>query len=230
MMSKQTSEGASILHVGQRPGFPVFDEPFRQRLTDLVCWRRDVRRFRAEPIPDDQIEALLALANMAPSVGLSQPWRFVLVESPARRAAVVHNFEHSNAEALDEYSGERAQLYATLKLAGLREAPVHLAVFTVSDTAKGHGLGSRTMPETLAYSTVGAIQTLWLAARARGIGMGWVSILAPDTLAQTLDVPDGWLFTAYLCLGYPEEEHLDPELARAGWDARTPLSSVLLRR
>ena len=226
-MSKRTSDPARLWHMSQGP---EFDDAFRQRLADLVHWRRDVRRFRAAAIPEGQTEALLELANMAPSVGLSQPWRFVLVDTPERREAVIRNFERSNAEALDEYSGERAQLYATLKLAGLREAPVHLAVFTVPDPAKGHGLGRHTMPETLAYSTVGAIQTLWLAARAHGIGMGWVSILAPGTLAGTLDVPDEWLFTAYLCLGYPEEEHLDPELARAGWDARAPVSSVLLRR
>jgi 5,6-dimethylbenzimidazole synthase len=120
------------------------------------------------------------------------------------------------------YMGERAQLYARLKLAGLRDAPIHLAVFCDEATWQGHGLGQRTMPETRRYSTVCALYTFWLAARARGVGVGWVSILDPQTIAETLDVPRSWTLIGYLCVGWPREEHLIPELERAGWQAREP--------
>jgi 5,6-dimethylbenzimidazole synthase len=107
---------------------PRFDSDFRERFADLVRWRRDVRRFRTTPIPEALIEKLLALASHAPSVGLSQPWRFVLVETEARRAAIRANFAHANDAALNGYAGERQARYARLKLEGLSQAPVHLAV------------------------------------------------------------------------------------------------------
>ncbi|MGD9885620.1 MAG: 5,6-dimethylbenzimidazole synthase, partial [Reyranella sp.] len=155
---------------------PTFDADFRARFRDLVLWRRDVRRFRRDAIARPRIDAVLEVASHAPSVGLSQPWRFVHVESPERRHAVVKSFSDANEKALAGYAGEKHAIYAGLKLEGLREAPVHLAVFSDDGTHSGSGLGQQTMPETLHYSVVAAIQTLWLAARADGIGMGWVSI------------------------------------------------------
>src|SRR5580693_4652665 len=115
-------EGAALRPTG-------FDPAFRARLRELLVWRRDVRRFRRDPLPDGALEALIELACLAPSVGLSQPWRFVIVEDEALRAAVRRNFETCNAEALAAQGSDRAALYATLKLAGLAEAPAHLAVF-----------------------------------------------------------------------------------------------------
>jgi 5,6-dimethylbenzimidazole synthase len=200
---------------------PDFDAAFRERFAELVRWRRDVRRFRTTPIPQTLIEKLLALASHAPSVGLSQPWRFVLVETEARRIAIRENFVRANDAALNGYAGERQARYARLKLEGLSQAPVHLAVCADETTGQGHGLGRQTMPETLRYSVVAAIQTLWLAARAEGLGVGWVSILDPDITRTTLDLPEGWTFVAYLCLGWPEEEHDDPELERHGWEQRS---------
>ena len=147
-------------------------------------WRRDVRRFRPDPIDPRLIETLLALASHAPSVGLSQPWRFVLVETSARRAAVRENFSKANETALNGYAGERQARYARLKLEGLSQAPVHLAVCADEATGQGHGLGRQTMPETIRYSVVAAIQTLWLAARAEGLGVGWVSILDPEAVSR----------------------------------------------
>jgi 5,6-dimethylbenzimidazole synthase len=207
-----------------------FDEAFRDKLRELIRWRRDVRRFRRDPLPPGTVERLIELASLAPSVGLSQPWRFVLVEEGARRAAVRANFERRNADALAAYAGERAQRYACLKLAGLDEAPVQLAVFADRGTAQGHGLGRRTMPEMAEYSVVMAIHTLWLMARAEGLGLGWVSILDPAEVMQALEVPPEWIFLGYFCFGYPQAETLTPELEREGWEQRRPWQDFVLRR
>lgn len=209
---------------------PVFDAAFKARLHDLFVWRRDVRRFRTDPLPAGTLERLIAEACIAPSVGLSQPWRFVIVDDPARRAAIVANFEAANGEALGDYSGERRASYARLKLAGLKEAPSQFAVFVDETTAVGHGLGRRTMPEMLRYSAVAAICQLWLAARAEGVGMGWVSILDPDQARRDLDVPADWSLLGYFCLGYPAAASDAPELAREGWERRLPTEELILRR
>ena len=210
---------------------PRFDADFRERFAELLRWRRDVRRFRTDSVDPRLIERLLALASLAPSVGLSQPWRFVLVETPERRAAIRENFASANEAALNGYAGERQARYARLKLEGLSQAPVHLAVCADEATEQGHGLGRQTMPETIRYSVVAAIQTLWLAARVEGLGVGWVSILDPEAACATLELPHAWTFVAYLCLGWPEEEHDDPELERHGWEQRGGEAAVTpLRR
>src|SRR6185312_4342100 len=123
------------------PAEPTFDDAFAAQFTTLLRWRRDVRHFRPDPVAPELLDRLVDAACLAPSVGYSQPWRFVSVESAAAREAVRANFERANAEALGDYGGERARLYASLKLAGLRDAPVQLAVFTDSGTGVGHGLG-----------------------------------------------------------------------------------------
>jgi 5,6-dimethylbenzimidazole synthase len=207
-----------------------FDDDFRARLHDLLIWRRDVRRFRTDPLPAGTLDRLIAVACLAPSVGLSQPWRFVTVDSPDRRRAVRDDFAACNATALAAYAGEQASRYAALKLAGLAQAPSQLAVFADGTTATGHGLGRATMPEMAEYSVVAAITSMWLAARAEGIGMGWVSILNPARISAILDVPEHWRLIGYFCLGYPEAEHAEPELERAGWEKRRPPESVVLRR
>ena len=209
---------------------PRFDEAFRARLLDLIAWRRDVRRFRREALPPGALERLIACACLAPSVGLSQPWRFVIVKDPGRRAAIRACFEACNADALQAQVPDRAALYARLKLAGLDDAPSHVAIFADRDSQQGHGLGRLTMPETLDYSVVMAIHTLWLAARADGIGVGWVSILDPARVTEALDTPPAWRFIGYLCLGYPVEEHEQPVLEREGWETRRPASDVILYR
>lgn len=207
-----------------------FDEAFRLRLRDLLIWRRDVRRFRREPLSVGAIESLIEFACLAPSVGLSQPWRFVIVDDPTIRDAVRKNFVACNAEALAAQTPARSDLYARLKLAGLEEAPCQLAVFADRGTAQGHGLGRRTMPEMIEYSAVAAVHTIWLAARAQGIGMGWVSILDPKTIAQLLDVSEAWKFIGYFCLGYPQIEDTVPALEQAGWEKRCLASSVTIKR
>ncbi len=129
----------------------AFDDAFRSQLRDLLVWRRDVRRFRRDPLPSGTMEALIELACLAPSVGLSQPWRFVIVDDEAARAAIRRNFAICNAAALDAQSRERAGRYARLKLAGLEEAPCHFAVFADRGTTQGYGLGRHTMPEMIEY-------------------------------------------------------------------------------
>lgn len=216
------------MHSAPMGSGPDFDDAFRDRLTSLFRWRRDVRHFRPDPLAPGLIDRLLDIAALAPSVGLSQPWRFVTVDDPARRAAVRASFAACNADALAAMAGDRAGRYARLKLAGLDEAPCHLAVFVEHDPAQGHGLGRRTMPETVAYSAVMAVHTLWLAARAAGVGLGWVSILDPDGVRTALDAPADWRLIGYFCIGYPCAEAAIPELERAGWEERRPVP--VLRR
>jgi 5,6-dimethylbenzimidazole synthase len=209
---------------------PKFSDDFRQQFRELVEWRRDVRRFRREPVDPTVFRELLRLACLAPSVGNSQPWRFVVVDDPVRRQRIRDIFARCNDAARTTYSSSRAELYGQLKLAGLDEAPSQLAVFVDEATTSGHGLGQHTMPETLHYSAVAAVHTLWLAARAYSLGVGWVSILEPRDVARVLEVPDDWFLVAYLCIGYPEEEHLDPELQRRGWQERLAGEHVIMRR
>lgn len=209
---------------------PEFDATFRAQLETLFVWRRDVRHFRTDPIAPDLIEGLISQACLSPSVGNSQPWRFVLVEDAARRRAIRDNFVQANEAALGAYEGERAAAYAKLKLSGLDDAPVHLAVFADKETERGHGLGRQTMPEVLEYSAVAAVNTLWLASRAAGVGVGWVSIIDPDAVCATLEAPGAWRLIAYLCIGYPAAAHRDPELQRAGWQSRGHLKDFLFRR
>lgn len=207
----------------------AFDEPFRRTLAELFRLRRDVRRFRTDALPDGTVARLIATACTAPSVGLSQPWRFVSVDSPERRRAVAAEFARENAAATAIYDDRTAAAYADLKLAGLDAAPEQLAVFCEPAPTTGRGLGRQTMPETTAYSVVAAIQTLWLAARAEGIGVGWVSILRPGRVAALLDVPAGWQLVAYLCIGYPEADDDTPELERSGWERRVAPDAVWRR-
>jgi 5,6-dimethylbenzimidazole synthase len=212
------------------PGDPEFDSGFRARLRQLLAWRRDVRRFRPDKLAHGTIERLIDTACLAPSVGLSQPWRFVLVEALERRAAIRDSFARCNAAALACQAPERTAHYARLKLAGLDEAPCQLAVFADPETGQGHGLGRLTMPEMIDYSAVAAVHTLWLAARAEGIGMGWVSILEPQAVAEILDVPGGWKLIGYFCIGYPAAADDIPELEREGWEERRPGGVFVVRR
>ncbi len=191
----------------------------REALHDVLQWRRDVRHFLPDPVPGDVLARLRAAMDMAPSVGNARPWRVLHVKTPALRQAVIANFEAANAKAGAIYDDKKRRAYDQLKLAGLRDAPVHLAVFTEQDPDEGHGLGRQSMPEMLSYSTVSAIHTLWLAARAENLGLGWVSILDPDGIAGILNVADSWQLTGYLCLGKAAFDDDTPLLERAEWQA-----------
>ncbi|HEX7853091.1 MAG TPA: 5,6-dimethylbenzimidazole synthase [Sphingobium sp.] len=197
-----------------------FDAAFIEQFAALIGWRRDVRRFRRDALPEEVVEDLLRLAQMAPSVGNSQPWRFVRIRSADLRETLAAHADAEVAKAGKAISEDRRALYSGLKLHGLREAPEVMAVFCDDATGAGGGLGAATMPEARAYSVVLAIHTLWLAARAQGIALGWVSIVEPSFVAGLLDVPQGWRLVALLCLGLPEEEADVPELERLGWQDR----------
>ena len=194
----------------------------RDALQDVLHWRRDVRHFLPDPIPEATLTRLRAAMDLAPSVGNSRPWRVLQVDSPTLRAGIIANFEAANAKAGAIYDDQKRADYNALKLAGLRDAPLHLAVFTAQDPDEGHGLGRQSMPEMLAYSTVAAIHTLWLAARAENIGLGWVSILDPEAIARTLDAPAHWSLTGYLCLGKAAFADDTPLLHQNEWQENTP--------
>ncbi len=207
-----------------------FSQDFQAELSALMKWRRDVRHFKTDTVPQDLVQDCLNVFQDAPSVGLSEPWRIVQLKSDTSRQKALENFKSANADALADYDGEKANLYASLKLSGMKDAPVQLAVFCEEDTPKGAGLGAQTMPEMRRYSVVAAIMTFWLKARAHGLGLGWVSILDPDQLRTDLDVPNNWTLVAYLCMGYPQQETLTPELETVGWEARDPELTKVIER
>lgn len=205
-----------------------FDENERRAVYRAIRERRDVRRgFLPEPIPDELLHRLLEAAHSAPSVGLMQPWRFIVVRDLAVRRKVHEIFLKANEQAQASYEGEQQQNYVGIKLEGILEAPQNLCIVCDSQSSQGHQLGRRTMPETAIYSAVCAVQNLWLAARAEGIGVGWVSILEPGLLRSALRIPDQITPVAYLCLGYVNAFSKEPDLERAGWEKRTPLKNVL---
>jgi 5,6-dimethylbenzimidazole synthase len=195
----------------------LFSDDQAHVLDDILRWRRDVRHFRTDPVPEALLDRLRGAMNYAPSVGNARPWRVIRVRDVRLRAEVRANFLGCNRAALESYDPAAQADYVRLKLAGLDEAPVHLAVFTLTDPPEGRRLGRRTMPDTLRQSTAMAIHTLWLAARAANLGLGMVSILDPRAMEVLFALPAGWEFSAYLCLGWPESHDDTPLLHRAGW-------------
>ena len=198
----------------------AFSDSFRTDLSQLMRWRRDVRRFRSDPVDEALLMQCLDTFRLAPSVGLSEPWRIVRVISPELRQKSIENYQTANATALEGYDGEKAAMYSGLKLSGMSEAPEHIAIFCDDSTTKGSGLGATTIPEMRRYSVVGAINLMWLHARSHGLGMGWVSILDAPKLCTDLDIPQDWSLIAYLCIGWPEANSTTPELETAGWETR----------
>ncbi|AKX46642.1 cob(II)yrinic acid a,c-diamide reductase [Thiopseudomonas alkaliphila] len=190
--------------------------------------RRDVRsQFLADPIPPSVLARLLKAAHHAPSVGFMQPWDFVLIESPAIRQQVLASFNQENAKAAANYQGERQQHYQSLKLQGILESPINLCITCDRSRGGPHVLGRNSVMEMDLFSSCLAVQNLWLAARAEGIGVGWVSILDPQQLATILQLPESVYPLAYLCLGYVSEFLEQPELASKGWRSRLPLTQLV---
>lgn len=201
----------------------------RQALYDIINARRDVRNeFLPDPIAPDVIARILAAAHAAPSVGFMQPWNFIMIRDAARRQAVQDAFAVANDEAADMFGGEKQAAYRALKLEGITKAPLNIAV-TCDRTRGGKVVLGRTHNRDMdLYSTVCAVQNLWLAARAEGIGMGWVSIFRPDDLKALFGVPDHVEVVAYLCLGHVEQLYDQPELAAKGWRQRIDLDSLIM--
>ena len=205
----------------------VFSTAERATLYRVIESRRDVRAFRTDPIDTETLARILGAAHHAPSVGLMQPWNFIVIRDAATKSRVKTLFQVQNEGALANYKGARADLYASLKLEGIEEAPLNLCV-TCDRTRSGpHVLGRNTVVDTDLYSTCCAVQNLWLAARVEGVGVGWVSILDYDDLRPILGIPTGVVPVAYLCIGYPREFLDEPELQRRGWAARLPLKEIV---
>ncbi len=206
----------------------TFSDAERAAVYRAIAERRDVRHgFLPETLAGDVLTRLLTAAHQSPSVGLMQPTRFVVVRERSVRQAIHAAFVQANAAALLTYGEARREQYAGLKLEGLLEAPQHLCLLCDTDSSRGHNLGRQTMPETALYSTVCAVQNLWLAARAEGVGVGWVSILDPVSLRAILGVPDNIIPVAYLCLGYVDRFAMEPDLERFGWETRLALETVV---
>ena len=205
----------------------AFADLARKAVYEVIEQRRDVRNFRPDPVPDDLLQRLLAAAHQAGSVGFMQPWDFIVVRKEENRRRAYDAFRNANARAARHYADDRAVTYNALKLQGVLDAPLGICV--TCDTRRGgpHVLGRDTMPETDRYSTCLAIQNLWLAARAEGVGVGWVSIVEPGDLVALFGLPDGVVPIAYLCVGYPVVLPAEPMLAATGWRQRLPLADVI---
>lgn len=222
------SDGGNVMQpAGLNPAGP-FSDAERAAIYRAIYERRDVRgQFLPDPIGEPVLMRLLAAAHAAPSVGLMQPWTFILIRDPARRAALRALFEAANAEAQSMFPEEKRALYSDLKLAGIAEAPVSLCI--TCDRSRGGPvvLGRTHNRDTDLYSTVCAVQNLWLAARAEGIGVGWVSILRDADLRQFLNLPDHVVPVALLCLGHVRALYHEPELQARGWAHRLPLAEMI---
>ena len=205
-----------------------FSDAERAGLYRAIYERRDVRsQFLPDPIPRPVLARLLKAAHHAPSVGFMQPWDFILIDSLELRQQVLASYEKENAKAADNYSGERQQTYRNLKLQGIIESPLNLCITCDRSRGGTHVLGRNSIVEMDLFSTCLSVQNLWLAARAEGIGIGWVSILDQDTLADILNLPDHVYPLAYLCMGYVSEFFDQPELQTQGWRSRLPLEELV---
>lgn len=206
----------------------AFSEEHRAGLYRAIHERRDVRsQFLPDPIAPEVLARLLRAAHHAPSVGFMQPWDFIVIDSPDTKQAMKALYERANTDAAGRFEGERAALYRRLKLEGIVDSPINLCITCDRTRGGPHVLGRNTMLDADLFSTCLAVQNLWLAARAEGIGVGWVSIVDPAELAALLGLPEHVVPVAYLCLGYVSEFLARPELETAGWRSRLPLESLL---
>jgi 5,6-dimethylbenzimidazole synthase len=205
-----------------------FSRRERDAVYRVMFARRDVRRnFLRTPIPDEVMMRLLTAAHHAGSVGFMQPWDFVVIRDRATKRAVKDLFVEANAKAARRYTGAKGELYRRLKLEGIEEAPINLCVTCSRRRGGPHVLGRSTVRATDLYSTCCAVQNLWLAARAEGIGVGWVSILDHHALKRVIGVPKAVTILAYLCVGYVSKFETAPDLETAGWRSRIPVDRLI---
>ena len=203
-----------------------FSEMKKEGLYDAIYKRRDVREFLPDPIPEDVLSRVLNAAHHAGSVGLMQPWNFLIIQDKKARSEIHQNFLSSNQQAAKRFSGKKKMMYDSLKLEGILECPINICVTCDSSRLGPHVLGRDSIPETDVFSTCCAVQNLWLAARAEGLGVGWVSILDVAQVKQVLKIPQHILPVAYLCVGYPEEFLDRPMLEKVGWAKRLPVEEL----
>lgn len=206
----------------------AFGDEARAAVYEAIHTRRDVRdQFLVDPLPEDVVRRLLSAAHAAPSVGFMQPWSFILIRSEEVRQKAWESFSRANDEAAELFSDERQALYRSLKLEGIRKAPLSIVVTCDPDRAGAVVLGRTHNPRMDVFSTVCAVQNLWLAARAEGVGVGWVSIFRDEDIRALLNIPDRIEIVAWLCLGYVRELYQEPELAVKGWRQRLDLDDLI---
>jgi nicotinate-nucleotide--dimethylbenzimidazole phosphoribosyltransferase len=204
-----------------------YDEAERDVVHRVIAERRDVRRFRSDAVPDDVLERVLAAAHRAPSVGLMQPWRLIVIRALDTRIAVRRLAQRERLRQADKFD-ERTRQFLDQKIEGVVEAPLGVCVCCDHGDPDAQILGRGTIPDTDIYSAACAVQNLWLAARAEGLGVGWVSFYRPEDLRALLGIPARVDPIAYLCLGWPDERPVRPGLEAAGWSARMPLEEVVM--
>ncbi|TCU11846.1 5,6-dimethylbenzimidazole synthase [Rhizobium sullae] len=205
-----------------------FSEHDRAAVYRAIETRRDVRdQFLPDPLPDDLVSRLLGAAHAAPSVGFMQPWNFVVIRDPEVLQAAWQAFSRANQEAAEMFEEERRDVYRSLKLEGIRKAPLSICVTCDPDRAGPAVIGRTHNPRTDVYSTVCAVQNLWLAARAESIGVGWVSIFHDADIRDLLGIPERIEIVAWLCVGYVDQLYTAPELAVKGWRQRLPLEELV---
>jgi nicotinate-nucleotide--dimethylbenzimidazole phosphoribosyltransferase len=205
-----------------------YPAPAREAIHRVIAERRDIRRFRSEDVPEDVLQRVLEAAHRAPSVGLMQPWRLIVVRDLDMRIAVRRLAQRERLRQADHFD-ERARHFLDQKIEGVVEAPLGICVCCDHGDPGTHVLGRGTIPETDVYSTACAIENLWLAARAEGLGVGWVSFYRPEDLRALLGIPPRVDPIAYLCVGWPDERPERPGLEAAGWSTRMPLERVVMR-
>ena len=198
-------------------------------LESVVANRRDIRRFRPGPVPEDLLTSVLSAGHRGPSVGHSQPWRFIVVRDPSVRDRAAHLADRARLAQAEQLTEDRASRLLDLKLEGLREAPLGIVVACDRRTSGLGVLGRATFPDADLWSCACAIENMWLTARAHGLGMGWVTLFDPADLADLLGLPAGVVTLGWLCLGWPDERPPGPGLERAAWSSRMPLSDVVMQ-
>ena len=205
-----------------------FSESERRAVYRAIYERRDVRsQFLPNPINSEVLERLLLAAHHAPSVGFMQPWNFLLITDPAVKSSIKSAFSKANDEAAEMFPDRKKALYSAIKLEGISEAPVNLCITCDRERGGPVVLGRTHNRDTDLYSTVCAVQNLWLAARAEGIGVGWVSIFNDQDIRSILGLPEHVVPVAYLCLGHVEELHTEPELQARGWGKRLEIDDLI---
>lgn len=223
---KSSSKSEAVLEQNDQSSHE-FSPAKKEGLYEAIYGRRDVRQFKPDPVPPQALEKILNAAHHAGSVGFMQPWNFIVIDDPEVKEKVVKNFSKANEEASKHYSDERKDLYSSLKLEGIREAPINICVTCDRERSGPHVLGRNSVPDTDIFSTCCAVQNLWLAARAEGLGVGWVSILSMEKLKEVLAIPEEIVPIAYLCVGYTDHFLKQPLLEKVGWADRLSMNKLI---